>query len=217
MPAVLIADDEPMTRRLLEMALKKHEFAVTAVENGRACLAALAAGLKPAVVLLDFMMPDMGGIDVLKELRASGQIGGDTGLTVVMLTGVKQLSGLREALRLGATDYLSKPFAPRVVCARVRELAFQPTPLALRAVLAQLGPEDAQLRQAPGLGAVAAGRTLFAADFEGMSYRIAIPTHLTAAALMAGSDADLQAHVDVYVRKLEVWQLAAMSRVSAAA
>jgi DNA-binding NtrC family response regulator len=101
---VLVADDERPIRFLMEREMPRAGCLVTAVEGGEQALAALAQ--QPFdVALLDLKMPGMGGMEALRRIRAAG-----FGVEVVILTGHPDVATAIEAMKLGAYDYLTKPF-----------------------------------------------------------------------------------------------------------
>src|SRR5271169_1959020 len=97
---VLIVDDEPDLRQLVTFNLREAGFEVDAVGSGQAGLA-LAARIRPAVVVLDLMLPDVSGMEVCRSLRADRVLG----------------------FEVGADDYVVKPFSVRELVMRVRALA----------------------------------------------------------------------------------------------
>ena len=116
---VLVADDDPLLRSILEHKLSRAGYTVALAEDGQAALEQ-ARGLRPAVVVLDAMMPILDGFEVLRRLKSDD----DTrGLTVVMLTALKRQEDIVSALQLGAADYLPKPFNPDELVARLARLA----------------------------------------------------------------------------------------------
>ena len=105
-------EDEPQLRALLRLYLERDGYAVVEAGDGAAALAAYDAEL-PDLVILDLMLPRMQGETVLEELR-------DRGSVPVLITSAKRTDADRIAgLRLGADDYLGKPFNPHEVTARV--------------------------------------------------------------------------------------------------
>jgi len=114
-PLVLIADDDPLLRAILEHKLAAAGYHVHAVEDGRAALEA-AQALSPAVVVLDGMMPVVDGFEALRRLKADPAL---AVIPVVMLTALKRQDDVVSALKLGAADYLSKPFNPDELVARL--------------------------------------------------------------------------------------------------
>ena len=117
-PLVLIADDDPLLRQILEHKLASNGYRVVAVEDGQAALDAAAE--KPSVVVLDAMMPVMDGFETLRRLKADPDL---KSITVVMLTALKRDEDIVSALKLGAADYLAKPFNPDELVVRLQRLA----------------------------------------------------------------------------------------------
>jgi two-component system phosphate regulon response regulator PhoB len=116
---VLVVDDEADLRRLLEWNLREAGFAVSSAANGEEGLAA-AERVKPAVIVLDLMLPDLPGTEVCRRLRAHKTLG-DGG--ILMLTARKDDYDRIVGFELGADDYVVKPFNVREVMLRVRALA----------------------------------------------------------------------------------------------
>jgi DNA-binding response OmpR family regulator len=112
---ILIADDEASIRDLARLYLEKEGFRVTAVENGAQALAQIRRE-PPALLVLDLMMPEMDGWEVCRRLRA------ESDLPILMLTARDQDIDKIVALEMGADDYLTKPFNPRELVARVRAI-----------------------------------------------------------------------------------------------
>lgn len=117
---VLLADDEPHIRRVLETVLESTGFAVDSADTGSQALGRLRDPLRRYdLVLSDLMMPDGGGLDVLEGLKAMEH---RAGTPVVILTAKGQEADRERALQLGAADFLTKPFSPRKLVARIREI-----------------------------------------------------------------------------------------------
>lgn len=115
---VLVVDDDADIRRMLQRALAPLGCAVETVDDGRAALAACAAGPRPPdLVLLDLMMPRVDGIDVLRRLRAEART---RTMQVVVLTARTERAALNDAFEAGADDFMHKPFDLAEVMARVR-------------------------------------------------------------------------------------------------
>lgn len=110
---ILVVDDEPNIVELVRLYLRKEGFSVESASNGREGLEK-ARSLKPALVLLDIMMPEMDGIEVCRALRKDGEI------PVIMLTARSDDVDKIVGLELGADDYVTKPFNPRELVARVK-------------------------------------------------------------------------------------------------
>jgi DNA-binding response OmpR family regulator len=111
---VLIVDDEPMVRDVLVRYLARGGFEVETAGDGEAALAAFESA-PPDLVLLDLMLPRLDGFEVFRRLRASGATS-----PVIMLTARGEVTDRIVGLETGADDYVSKPFSPKEVVARVR-------------------------------------------------------------------------------------------------
>jgi PAS domain S-box-containing protein len=113
---LLLADDDERNRDMLSQGLTRHGYQVATVTGGRQALAALERE-RFDLLLLDVMMPDMSGLDVLEELRhrdAAGQP------PVILVTARTQTEDMVTGLTLGASDYVIKPVDLRVLLARIR-------------------------------------------------------------------------------------------------
>ncbi|HVK26509.1 MAG TPA: response regulator transcription factor [Actinokineospora sp.] len=113
---VLVADDDVKQAELIRRYLEREGHQVAVVHDGRAALED-ARGLRPDLLLLDVMMPKVDGLDVCRVLRAEGNQ-----VPVLMLTARSTEDDLLLGLDLGADDYLTKPYSPRELMARVRTL-----------------------------------------------------------------------------------------------
>lgn len=117
---VLVADDEPHIGRIIKMKLEQGPFRVTLAYDGREALEILAREPDVALVLLDLMMPQLSGLDVLARIRADDRL---KGLPCIILTAAGQEQQHRRAVELGASDFMTKPFSPKKLYARAAELA----------------------------------------------------------------------------------------------
>ena len=102
---VLVVDDAAGVRSYLANLLSLHGYEVDTAEDGRSALALLEGGADPDVILLDVMMPGLGGIETLRRIR---QI--DDSVPVIMLSVVGKATTIVEAMQIGANDYINKPF-----------------------------------------------------------------------------------------------------------
>ena len=124
---ILIADDDPHIRQLLVFALAKAGLGTVEVEDGEAALAAAQTHL-PDLIVLDINMPRMDGIEVCRRLRAQSDV------PILFLSSRDDEIDRVLGIELGADDYVTKPFSPREVVARVmailRRVASCPPPVA---------------------------------------------------------------------------------------
>jgi two-component system, OmpR family, alkaline phosphatase synthesis response regulator PhoP len=115
-PSVLVVEDEDDIRELIGYNLRKEGFDVTSVGAGEAAFRAVEAAL-PDLVLLDLMLPGVDGLRVCETLRKSLRT---RSLPIVMLTAKGEESDIVRGLNVGADDYITKPFSPKVLIARVK-------------------------------------------------------------------------------------------------
>ena len=113
---ILVVEDEDDILELLRFNLAKEGYQVTGVTTGEEALRAVASRL-PDLVLLDLMLPGVNGLDVCRRLRQEPRT---ATLPVVMLTAKGEESDVVAGLELGADDYVTKPFSPKVLVARIR-------------------------------------------------------------------------------------------------
>src|SRR2546423_1053647 len=113
MRTVMVVDDEPKIVQLARDYLEHAGFAVVVAHDGSAALAT-ARAQKPDLVVLDLGLPVVDGLDVARVLR------GESNVPIVMLTGRSEESDKLVGLELGADDYVTKPFSPKELVARVR-------------------------------------------------------------------------------------------------
>src|SRR6201986_3069444 len=102
---ILVVDDETSIRKYLQMLLEVDVFAVEAVPSGKEALQKIGAGERPDFIILDVLMPEIDGLETLRQLM---QI--DRTLNVIMLSCSNEVTTVVEAIRIGALDYLTKPF-----------------------------------------------------------------------------------------------------------
>ncbi len=114
-PAILVVDDDMAVCELLQDVLSEHVFTVLVCHNGQDALRRVQQEQDIALVLLDMMLPDINGLQVLQQLQKQ-----HPALPVIMLTGLGSESDVVVGLEMGADDYIGKPFNPRVVVARVK-------------------------------------------------------------------------------------------------
>ncbi|MBV2351516.1 response regulator transcription factor [Synechococcus sp. HK05] len=115
--SVLLADDDPRLRQFLELELEEEGYAVRSFSDGIGALTEIRQQ-PPDLVILDWMLPDLSGVEVCQRLRSTGLL-----LPVLMLTGRDAVADRVQALDAGADDYLVKPFSIEELLARLRALA----------------------------------------------------------------------------------------------
>ena len=115
---LLLAEDEPDIQLVARTSLWRADFDVSVASDGLEAVIK-AAELHPAVVLLDWMMPGMDGLEACKRLKADPAT---ADIPVIFLTAKTQESEIQQGLALGAVGYITKPFDALTLGARVREL-----------------------------------------------------------------------------------------------
>jgi two-component system response regulator MtrA len=111
---ILVVEDDRSVRDVATMVLEREGFQVSTVEDGAAAIAAATTPGAHDLVVLDLMLPNVSGLDVCREVRRTSNI------PIVMLTARSETSDMVAGLELGADDYITKPFEPSVLAARVR-------------------------------------------------------------------------------------------------
>jgi DNA-binding NtrC family response regulator len=114
---ILVVDDDPVQRRLLETAISRSGMTVVTAPGGQPALDLINGprGDQITLMLLDLVMPDMGGVEVLNKLRA-----GNSDLPVIVLTAKGGIDSAVEAMRAGANDFLVKPASPERITVSIR-------------------------------------------------------------------------------------------------
>ena len=115
---ILIAEDQKHIRNLIEYKLKNVGFDVVAVEDGQAALET-AKAILPSLIMLDVMMPLMTGFEVLSALKQDERT---KGIPVLLVTAQSKEHEVLHGLELGADDYITKPFSPNELAARVKKV-----------------------------------------------------------------------------------------------
>ncbi len=115
MKKILVVDDEPKIVQIARDYLEHAGFGVAAAFDGRSALAAVRSE-KPDLIVLDLGLPDLDGLDVTRTLRK------ETNVPIIMLTARSEEIDKLLGLELGADDYVTKPFSPKELVARVRAL-----------------------------------------------------------------------------------------------
>ncbi len=115
-PSILVAEDDVATRALLRISLERADYRVRVVEDGKAALAEITRH-PPDVALLDIGMPEMDGLEVTRSLR---RMPATALLPIILVTARGRLEDKVAGLDAGASDFITKPFEPAELLARVR-------------------------------------------------------------------------------------------------
>ena len=115
---ILVVDDEEDILELLRYNISKEGYDVISSENGEDALVAVKRH-SPDLIILDLMMPGIDGLDVCKQLKAASET---KAIPIIMLTAKSSESDIIVGLELGADDYISKPFSPKVLLARIKSV-----------------------------------------------------------------------------------------------
>ena len=120
---ILVADDEPHIGRIIKMKLEQGPFRVTLAYDGQEALDVITGEDAVDLALLDLMMPKLSGLDVLRQVREQEKF---KALPCIILTAGGDARHERDALALGATQFLTKPFSPKKLYALVARLTGAP-------------------------------------------------------------------------------------------
>ncbi len=120
---VLVADDEPHIGRIIKMKLEQGPFRVSLAYDGQEALDFINGEDQVDLAVLDLMMPKLSGLDVLKQVRDQERF---KSLPCIILTAGGDAKHERDALALGATEFLTKPFSPKKLYALVARLTGAP-------------------------------------------------------------------------------------------
>ncbi len=119
MTKILVVEDEVHIQRLIKLVLEKNGFEVDAVGTGEEALKYLSEKPAPQLILLDILMPGIDGLSVLRSIKGNAT---QKDIPVVMLTALAQESVVLQGIKLGATDYIRKPFHPTELVKRLSKL-----------------------------------------------------------------------------------------------
>ncbi len=120
---VLVADDEPHIGRIIKMKLEQGPFRVSLAYDGQEALDFVLGDDQPDLVVLDLMMPRLSGLDVLRRIREQDKL---SSLPCIILTAGGDAKHERDALALGATEFITKPFSPKKLYALAARLTGAP-------------------------------------------------------------------------------------------
>ncbi len=120
---ILVIDDEPAIHRLLQIILEGEGFQIVGLEGSNETKRAIASG-RPDLIILDIMMPEVSGFDVLRMLKSDP----DTkDIPVIVLTVRNMKDDIDKAMQLGAESYMTKPFQPAELVKTIRSLSHTPS------------------------------------------------------------------------------------------
>ncbi len=111
---VLVVDDSPVARKLVECSLPKNEYSILIAKTGQEAIEKFAEH-RPGLIITDFLMPDFSGIDLCERIRREFR---DCFTYIIVLTGVHEKTAVVRGLKAGADEYLTKPFDPDELLAR---------------------------------------------------------------------------------------------------
>ena len=113
---ILVVDDESNIRELVKFHMEKESYLVVEAENGQEALNKIKTE-RPDLIILDLMLPDIDGLEVCRRTKSNRQT---SGIPIVILTAKQEEVDMILGLELGADDYLTKPFSPRALLARIK-------------------------------------------------------------------------------------------------
>src|SRR5258707_329250 len=153
MTSILVVDDEPTLVELVRSYLEREQYEVLTVEDGQTALT-LARAAHPDLVVLDVMLPTLDGIEVCRQLRQFSDA------YILMLTARAEEIDKLLGLAVGADDYLTKPFSPRELVARIKARLRRPRQIA------DTGPERSALEEVLSSSKTWDGLTIDATQHE---------------------------------------------------
>lgn len=200
-PRILVVEDEVAIQELLRYSLEQSAFEVVVVDSAEAAVSEIHERL-PAMVLLDLMLPGMSGVTLAKRLRGEART---RELPIIMVTARADETDRVQGLDIGADDYVSKPFSPKELIARIRAVLRRRAPH-LAGDPVEIGP----VRLDPGSRTVTCDgqtATLGPTEFELLQYLMNHPNRaLTRDQLLNALRGDHRfledRTIDVYIRRL---------------
>lgn len=132
---ILIVEDEPAITMLIQFTLEQAGFSVRTADSVESAKKALAQEL-PTVLLLDWMLPGMSGVQYIKQLRADSRT---ESLPIILLTARSEEDDKEQGLDTGADDYVTKPFSPRELVSRIKALVRRHSPHKIQQSVEQFG------------------------------------------------------------------------------
>jgi CheY-like chemotaxis protein len=174
---VLIAEDDPISQRMAAAVVESCGYRAHIVQHGAQCLETLQKGLQPDLLLLDLEMPVMDGIQVLRAMK---QAGGVEICPIVVFTSHHNEQIVLEAIKLGADDFIVKPFHPHELGQRISDLIFEIDDAQLRLLIEKLHFQDPALADQPSIKQqVGQSFNLYPVMHDHRSICVAIPQGLS--------------------------------------
>jgi CheY-like chemotaxis protein len=170
---ILVAEDEIIVQKVIKAAIEHKGYVCEVVSDGTACLERLARAPVPELLLLDLVMPQVGGIEVLERLKG---IPAAERFPIVVLTGKSDVPIVKQAFQLGADDYVVKPFDVKVLTERLDDLLFTAGEARIRELLANLRIQDPSLTaQLAQIGAIGKELDAYPSTLDNRALAIAVP------------------------------------------
>lgn len=114
---ILVAEDEPLLLKTIEMRLKKEGYEVILAADGREAMQQIDAG-QPDLIITDIMMPFASGLEIIGKVKQNDA----ENIPVIILSAMGQENTVLEAFNLGADDYVTKPFSPNELVIRIKRI-----------------------------------------------------------------------------------------------
>ncbi len=143
--SILIVEDNKTSAQILEFSLKKYNYEILAVGNGREALDTLKKEPGIRVVISDIMMPDMDGIELLTKMRETPDL---KAIPVIMCTTMADSETVQKVIGLGCTDFVVKPIDPKIVARKIAKLTDDKTAVLedKKSIMNQFGLDDETYR-----------------------------------------------------------------------
>jgi CheY-like chemotaxis protein len=117
--AIIVVDDEPVSRGLMGATLRKHNFEVVELGSGKEAIDFLQGHGSASMIVSDVMMPDMDGFDMLRFLKADERF---KRIPVILVTALNDTESVLKGVELGAADYVTKPISGTILVAKVKKV-----------------------------------------------------------------------------------------------
>ena len=197
---VLVAEDEGLSQRLVSAVIQYCGMDAKITQNGQELLDELRAGLAPDIILLDLEMPVMGGIEVLKTLQG---VSVEDRCPILVFTANNQEATVREAILLGADDFIVKPFKTANLAQRIKDHTFTLSEAELKRILNAL---DRPANDIPNLKKkIDQGRELYRSTID-PKLGLSLPRGQSPQLLAGASLRELRAKVVIFREGDSIWR-----------